>query len=83
MKHLLHSEKIVERIEQVSQKNRAYFFGEPATLLILSGMIMLLVALSYLMRFKTKWVAMILIAVLIPITIPVQVGQIAATGSFF
>lgn len=78
--HLLNVEKTAQRIEQASFKGIAHFFGEPQWLIILSGIAMLVAGFLFLIGYKTKWAAMVLIAVLIPITLTVQVGQITTLG---
>lgn len=83
LNHLLNTEKTVNRIEQASFKGIAYFFGEPQLLVILSGVVMLSAGLLFLLGFKTKWTALILLVVLIPITLTVQVGQINTLGPLF
>ncbi|MEH6406804.1 MAG: DoxX family protein [Leeuwenhoekiella sp.] len=81
--HLLHTEKTVIKMEQANFKGIAYFFGEPKWLIILSGIVMLVAGFTFLIGFKTKWAAIILLAVLIPITLTVQVGQITTLGPLF
>ncbi|SDB29651.1 putative oxidoreductase [Flavobacteriaceae bacterium MAR_2010_188] len=81
--HLLNTEKTANRIEMANFKGLAYFFGEPKLLIILSGIVMLTAGFSFLMGYKTKWAALILIGVLIPITLTVQVGQINTLGPLF
>jgi len=58
-------------------------FGKPETAVILSGIIMLIAGIALLMGYKTKIAAIILIAMLIPITLTVQVGQMATLGPLF
>ena len=81
--HLLQVDKTVSRIDQASFKGIAYFFGNPELLVILSGIVMLIAGGSLLLGFKTKWAALVLTAVLIPITLTVQVGQINSLGPLF
>ncbi|TYB76593.1 DoxX family protein [Bizionia saleffrena] len=81
--HLLHIDKTVQRVESASFKGLAYFFGDPKWLVILSGIVMLTAGFIFLMGYKTKWAALILMAVLIPITLTVQVGQITTLGPLF
>lgn len=81
--HLLHIEKTAKRLEQANFKGIAYFFGEPQLLIILSGIVMTIAGLAFLIGYKTKWAALILMAVLIPITLTVQVGQITTLGPLF
>lgn len=81
--HLMNVEQTVNRIDQASFKGIAYFFGNPQLLVILSGIIMLIAGISLLIGFKTRWAAIVLLAVLIPITLTVQVGQINTLGPLF
>ncbi|WP_142785057.1 DoxX family protein [Changchengzhania lutea] len=81
--HVLNIEKTAKRIEQASFKGIAYFFGEPQLLIVVSGIIMVTAGFLFLIGFKTKWAAIILMMVLIPITLTVQVGQITTLGPLF
>lgn len=81
--HLLHIEKTAKRIEQASFKGIAHFFGEPQLLIVLSGIVMIVAGFLFLIGYKTKWAALVLTAILIPITLTVQVGQITTLGPLF
>jgi putative oxidoreductase len=81
--HLLNIDKTLERLNQARFKNLAYLFGDPKWLIILSGIIMFIAGLCLLVGYKTKWAALALTAVIIPITITVQVGQINTIGPLF
>lgn len=81
--HLLNTMKVVQRLEQASFKGIAYFFGDPEWLVILSGIVMLAAGFLFLIGYKTRWAAFILLLVLIPITLSVQVGQINTLGPLF
>lgn len=81
--HLLKVERTVNRIEQANLKDIAYFFGDPQLLVILSGIVMLLAGLSLMIGYKSQWAAGILLAVLIPITLTIQVGQAQTLGPLF
>lgn len=81
--HLLNTMKVVQRLEQASFKGVAYFFGDPEWLVILSGIVMLAAGFLFLIGYKTRWAAFILLLVLIPITLSVQVGQINTLGPLF
>ncbi len=81
--HIIKVEQTVQRIDQARFKGIAYFFGEPKLLVIVSGIVMFIAGLALLTGFKTRWAAMILAAVLIPITLTVQVGQITTLGPLF
>lgn len=81
--HLLNIEKTAKRIEQARFKGIAHFFGEPNWLIILSGIVMVAAGFLFLIGYKTKWAAITLMLVLIPITLTVQVGQITTLGPLF
>ncbi|WP_027124985.1 DoxX family protein [Gelidibacter mesophilus] len=81
--HLLNTEKTAQRIEQASFKGLVVYFGDSQWLIILSGVIMLAAGFLFLIGYKTKWAALILIMVLIPITLTVQVGQMTTLGPLF
>ena len=81
--HLVNVEKTAQRIEQASFKGIALFFGEPEWLVILSGIVMLIAGFLFLIGYRTKWAAIVLMAVLIPITLTIQVGQITTLGPLF
>lgn len=81
--HLLNTEKTVHRLEQASFKGIAYFFGDPEWLIIISGIAMLAAGFLFLIGYKTRWAAIVLVLILIPITLSVQVGQINTLGPLF
>ena len=81
--HFFNTEKTVSRIENSSMGFIGYILGTPETAVILSGIIMLVAGISLLLGFKTRIAATVLIAVLIPITLTVQVGQITTLGPLF
>ncbi|WP_281777694.1 DoxX family protein [Croceibacter atlanticus] len=83
LNHLLNIEKTVQRIEKASFKGIAHFFGDPQWLIILSGIVMIAAGSLFLIGYKTKWAAIVLMMVLIPITLTVQVGQITTLGPLF
>lgn len=81
--HLLNIDKTLEHLNQARFKDLAYLFGDPKWLIILSGIIMFIAGLSLLVGYKTKWAALALTAVIVPITITVQVGQMNTIGPLF
>ncbi len=81
--HLLNIEKTLQRIEHARFKGLAHFFGEPKLMVIGSGIVMLMAGISLLLGYKIKWAALLLCAVLIPITLTIQVGQITTLGPLF
>lgn len=83
LNHLLEVEKTANRIEQANFKGIAHLFGNPEWLIIASGIVMITAGFLFLIGYKTKWAAILLMAVLIPITLTVQVGQITTLGPLF
>ncbi|WP_313115185.1 DoxX family protein [Aequorivita sediminis] len=81
--HLIEIEKTVNRIQMAKLKGFAEIFGNLELLVILSGIVMLAAGVSFLIGFKTRWAAMVLLAVLIPITITIQIGQVNSLGPLF
>ena len=81
--HLMNVEQTAKRIDSASMKSFAYLFGNPELLVILSGITMLVAGLAFLIGFQTRWAAAILLAVLIPITLTIQVGQANTMGPLF
>ncbi|WGF91564.1 DoxX family protein [Aequorivita marisscotiae] len=81
--HLINIEKTVQRIEMASFKGFALFFGNLELMVILSGIVMLIAGISLLIGFKTRWAAIVLLLILLPITITIQVGQITSLGPLF
>mgnify|MGYP002820958046 FL=1 len=81
--HILNLEKTLNRIDQARFKGIAYFFGNPEYLVIISGIVMMIAGFCLLIGYKTRWAAVALAAVIIPITLTVQVGQIHTLGPLF
>lgn len=81
--HLIEIDKTVNRIQMAKFKGFAEIFGNLELLVILSGIVMLAAGISFLIGFKTRWAAMVLFAVLIPITITIQIGQVNSLGPLF
>lgn len=83
LNHLLNVEKTVTRIEQANFGTIGQILGSPEVAVIASGIVMLIAGLALLIGFKTKWAAILLILVLIPITFTIQVGQAQTMGPLF
>ncbi len=81
--HILNLEKTLNRIDQARFKGIAYFFGNPEYLVIISGIVMMIAGFCLLIGYRTRWAAVALAAVIIPITLTVQVGQIHTLGPLF
>ncbi len=83
LNHFFQLEKTVARIEQAKFSFLANLLGTPEISVIVSGMVMFFSGIFLLIGFKTKYAAIALIAVLIPITLTIQVGQINTLGPLF
>ena len=81
--HFFKLEQTVQRIESAHFGFMANILGTPEIAVILSGIAMLIAGIALLAGFKTRISAIILIAVLIPITLTIQVGQTATLGPLF
>lgn len=81
--HIINTNKVIAHLERANFKGFAYFFGEPKTLIVLSGILMLSAGLAFLIGIYTRYSAIILALVLLPITLAVQVGQIETLGPLF
>lgn len=81
--HFFKLEQTVKRIEAANFSFIANIVGTPEIAVILSGIVMLIAGVALLIGFKTRVSAIILIAVLIPITLTIQVGQVATLGPLF
>jgi putative oxidoreductase len=81
--HLVNSEKTVARLQNANFKGIAYFFGNPELLINISGIVMLVAGICLLLGMGTRYAAVVLALVLLPITLTVQVGQITTLGPLF
>ncbi|MBZ9786230.1 DoxX family membrane protein [Psychroflexus sp. CAK57W] len=81
--HFINTEKTINRIKNVRMGFLGELLGTPKTAVILSGVVMLIAGIALLIGFKTRLAALVLIAVLIPITLTVQVGQVESMGPLF
>ncbi|WP_194974614.1 DoxX family protein [Aquiflexum lacus] len=81
--HLMNVAQTANRITQANNNGMALLFGNPELMVILSGITMLLAGIAFIIGFKTRWAAVILLAVLIPITLTIQVGQANTLGPLF
>lgn len=83
LNHMFHVDKTIAKMDESRLGYIGHMFGDPTFPIVLSGGIMLLSGISLLVGFKTKYAALSLALVLIPITITVQVGQISTLGPLF
>ncbi|MAU16374.1 MAG: hypothetical protein CMH46_12645 [Muricauda sp.] len=83
LNHLINTDKAVARIENAKFGALGHLLGPPEISVIISGVVMLLGGIALAVGFRTKWAAIVLIAMLIPITLTIQVGQMATVGPLF
>ncbi len=81
--HLFNIEKVASRLANANFIEIISAMVDPKWLIISSGIVMIIAGISFLLGFKTKWAAIILITVLIPITLTIQVGQLETMGPLF
>ena len=81
--HFFKLEQTVKRIEAANFSFIANIVGTPEIAVILSGIVMLIAGVALLIGFKRRVSAIILIAVLIPTTLTIQVGQVATLWPLF
>ncbi|MDP2338956.1 MAG: DoxX family membrane protein [Bacteroidota bacterium] len=81
--HLFNIEKVISKINQARLKELAHIFGNPEFSVVASGVVMLIAGIALMIGFKTKYAALILALVLLPITITTQVGQMSTIGPLF
>lgn len=83
LNHLINTDKAVARIENAKFGALGHLLGPPEIAVMGSGVVMLLAGIALAVGFKTKWAAILLIVMLIPITLTIQVGQMETVGPLF
>jgi putative oxidoreductase len=73
--HLLQPDQVAARIQSAAFHSFASFFGDPHLLGIVSGYALLVGGIAFLLGIFTRWSALLLFLVLIPITITIQMGN--------
>jgi putative oxidoreductase len=73
--HLLQPDQVANRIQSAAFHSFASFFGDPHLLGIVSGYALLIGGIAFLLGIVTRWSALLLFLVLIPITITIQMGN--------
>ncbi len=80
--HLFHPEKIVPRLEAAPFARLALAFGPAPLLVFVTGLVLAAGGVALLLGLRTRLSALVLMAVLIPITITVQLSP-AHIGPLF
>lgn len=73
--HLLQPDQVASRIQSAAFHSFASFFGDPHLLGIVSGYALFIGGIAFLLGIFTRWSALLLFLVLIPITITIQMGN--------
>lgn len=81
--HLLQPDQVAARIQSAAFHSFASFFGDPHLLGIVSGYALLIGGIAFLLGIFTRWSALLLFLVLIPITITIQMGNGLFHGSLW
>ena len=83
LNHLFQTEEAVAKLQKAPFMHLTSWIASPETLIILSGVGLLMGGLLLLAGLQTKWTAMLLALILIPITLTVQVDSPAGNGPLF
>lgn len=83
LNHLTNIEGTAQRLAAAPGADLATWIASPTVLVILSGVPLLIGGLALLAGFLTRWAAIGLLLLLIPITLTVQVGDMSALGPLF
>ncbi len=81
--HLFNTDKAINRIEEAKLGIMGHLLGPPKVSVVLSGIAMFIAGMALLMGIKTRYAAITLILILIPITLTIQVGQMNTLGPLF
>ncbi|GAB3199633.1 putative oxidoreductase [Pontibacter aydingkolensis] len=83
LNHLFKTAGAAARLESAAMGGLATWIASAETLVILSGVGLLLGGLMLLMGYKTKLAALLLITILVPITLTIQIGNPEGAGPLF
>ncbi|KAF2519137.1 DoxX family protein [Flavobacterium salilacus subsp. salilacus] len=73
--HLVQPDKVATHINTATFKEFAIFFGDARLLGLLSGYVLLVFGVAFMLGIYTRYSALVLATILIPITITVQLGN--------
>lgn len=81
--HLVMPDKIVDKLLAAPFSFVATALAPPDVLIMLAGIALLVGGVALLVGYRTRTAALLLIALIIPITITVQIGRVATLGPLF
>lgn len=81
--HMLRHDNIVERLDAAPLGWLATSLAPADPLVTLAGIGLLSCGAGLMIGFKTRWAALGLIAIVIPITVTVQIGSVETLGPLF
>jgi putative oxidoreductase len=73
--HIIQPDQVAARIQSAAFHSFATFFGDPHFLGLITGYLLLIGGVALLLGILTRWSAILLFLVLIPITITIQMGN--------
>ncbi|ERM82423.1 hypothetical protein P872_18090 [Rhodonellum psychrophilum GCM71 = DSM 17998] len=83
LNHLIHGEQAAKKLEQAELGYLATWMAPVETLILLSGIGLILGGILFLIGFKTKISSLVLLLILIPITLTIQVSDAGTNGPLF
>lgn len=81
--HLVMPDKIVDKLLAAPFSFIATALAPPEAMVTLAGIALLVGGLALLVGYRTRTAALLLIALIIPITLTVQIGRVATLGPLF
>lgn len=81
--HLTNPEQVAQRIQSAAFSSFATFLGDPYLLGIMTGYVLFSAGVAFLLGVYTRWTALTLFMVLVPITITIQLGNGLIHGPFW
>ena len=80
LEHLFNTQKVVAKLAHAPLAWLATSLAPPTFLVVAAGVTLFVFGLMMLLGFRTRLAAVVLIAVLVPITVTVQVGSVKTIG---
>ena len=81
--HLRQTKQTAARLESAPMGHLATYIADPHTLVLLASVPLIIAGIALLIGLFTPVAAMVLIAMIIPITLTVQIGDLSTMGPLF